>query len=162
MIDKKATLDELVEHMKELLNIKTTPESLKEILGVVREERDEHKRVLIELQRMHAHNKGLMEKQRERRWVVCAAHEITYIENNVEHTFCIPSPRHSDPTHHSLYQRLDPMYQQTKGTPRQGFLDNWGIFMDREEAYGVAEKAGQIRFPEYGYGHKKLFSEMLY
>jgi len=34
--------------------------------------------------------------------------------------------------------------------------------MTREEAYQVAKRQGQIRYPENGNGSEKLFSEMLY
>lgn len=39
----------------------------------------------------------------------------------------------------------------------QGFIDQWGIFLTREEAWVVAEAAGQIR--TYEFGHGTLFSE---
>jgi hypothetical protein len=44
---------------------------------------------------------------------------------------------------------------------QQGFVDQWGVFMTREEAWKVAEAAGQIRFRCGGDG-EKLFSENLY
>lgn len=40
----------------------------------------------------------------------------------------------------------------------QGFVDQWGIYMSREEAYNVAEKAGQI-IKDYSYGKRVLYSE---
>ncbi|ARK07913.1 hypothetical protein phiA829_093 [Aeromonas phage phiA8-29] len=49
------------------------------------------------------------------------------------------------------------------GDYEQGFIDQWGKFMNREEALAVATAAGQINarrpktFPE-----TKLFSEDLY
>lgn len=39
----------------------------------------------------------------------------------------------------------------------QGFIDQWGIFLTRKEAWVVAEAAGQIR--TYEFGHGTLFSE---
>jgi hypothetical protein len=43
----------------------------------------------------------------------------------------------------------------------QGFIDQAGVWMDRQEAYEVAEKAGQIKYgPEYSRG--TLYSEDLY
>lgn len=43
----------------------------------------------------------------------------------------------------------------------QGFIDQFGVFMNREEAYKVADAAGQIK---YGMDHSKgtLYSEDLY
>lgn len=40
----------------------------------------------------------------------------------------------------------------------QGFIDQWGFFMDRKEAYDVAEASGQIINPEASSG-RTLFSE---
>ena len=47
----------------------------------------------------------------------------------------------------------------------QGFVDQWGVFMSREEAYIVAEKAGQIIYRDAcgtGLTGPKLYSEGLY
>lgn len=47
----------------------------------------------------------------------------------------------------------------------QGFVDQHGVFMSREEAYQVALAAGQIRYPEacgQGLDGPKLYSEGLY
>jgi hypothetical protein len=45
----------------------------------------------------------------------------------------------------------------------QGFIDQWGVFMDRKEAYQVALEAGQInvRRPK-SIPAEKLFSEDIY
>jgi hypothetical protein len=43
----------------------------------------------------------------------------------------------------------------------QGFIDQYGRFLTREEAYVIAEKAGQIKYgPEHSRG--TLYSEDLY
>jgi hypothetical protein len=43
----------------------------------------------------------------------------------------------------------------------QGFIDQFGVFMDRQEAYKVAEAAGQVKYgPEHSKG--TLYSEDLY
>lgn len=47
------------------------------------------------------------------------------------------------------------------GDAHQGFVDQYGVYMNREEAYKVAEAAGQILYPEACIG-KKLYSEALY
>ena len=45
--------------------------------------------------------------------------------------------------------------------PEQGFIDQWGVFMTRDEAWGIAKSAQQIKFmPERPPG--PLFSEDLY
>lgn len=47
----------------------------------------------------------------------------------------------------------------------QGFVDQYGVFMSREEAYKVAEASGQIRYPEAcgnGLNGPRLYSEGLY
>jgi hypothetical protein len=43
----------------------------------------------------------------------------------------------------------------------QGFIDQWGAFMTREEALGVALAAGQ-RIRRCGGDERRLFSENLY
>lgn len=48
---------------------------------------------------------------------------------------------------------------------RQGFVDQWGVFMSRTEAYQVAQAAGQIVYPyacDEGLEGPKLYSEGLY
>lgn len=48
------------------------------------------------------------------------------------------------------------------GAPvEQGFIDQWGVFMDRKEAHAVALAAGQIKY-RCGGDDGKLFSENLY
>lgn len=43
----------------------------------------------------------------------------------------------------------------------QGFIDQFGVFMDRQEAYQVADAAGQVKYgPEHSRG--TLYSEDLY
>lgn len=88
----------------------------------------------------------------ERRMVVCAACKMGDL--------VVMSPRHWDIPMHWTAAHL-------KGTlelrlAEQGFVDQWGVFMTREEAYQVAKRQGQIRYPENGNGSEKLFSEMLY
>jgi hypothetical protein len=43
----------------------------------------------------------------------------------------------------------------------QGFIDQFGVFMTREEAYEVAKAAGQIKY-RCGGDEGRLFSENLY
>ncbi len=48
----------------------------------------------------------------------------------------------------------------------QGFVDQYGIYMSRAEAYQIANAAGQIRYPHLSRiglnGELKLYSEGLY
>lgn len=97
--------------------------------------------------------KSYPDKYPERRVVVCAA---------CRHgDLILMSPRHWDIPMHALAAHI-------KGGDKiplkmeQGFVDNWGNFLTREEAYVVAEARGQIKYPEHGNGSGKLFSEMLY
>ena len=43
----------------------------------------------------------------------------------------------------------------------QGFIDQFGVFMNRQEAWVVAESGGQIRYPK-NYCIGTLYSEDLY
>jgi len=43
----------------------------------------------------------------------------------------------------------------------QGFIDQWCVFMDRQEAWKVAEAAGQIKYGR-DYSKGTLYSEDLY
>lgn len=91
-------------------------------------------------------------KYPDRRLVVCAACKVGDL--------VVMSPRHWDiPMHYTVaHLKGDPIAP----TGEQGFVDQWGVFMSREEAYQVALRQGQIRYPEEGRGSEKLFSEMLY
>lgn len=47
----------------------------------------------------------------------------------------------------------------------QGFVDQYGVYMSREEAYQVAQAAGQVVYPDacgVGLDGPKLYSEGLY
>ncbi len=87
--------------------------------------------------------------------VVCAAVQYS---NGIT----LVAPRHFDAVMRDQYHRFF-----TQGTaPReqdgvQGFLDQHGEFLTREEAWLIAEKSGQI-IRRVGGDGKKLFSENLY
>lgn len=49
-----------------------------------------------------------------------------------------------------------------RSVPEQGFIDQWGVFMDREEALLVATAAGQINVRRPKSPGNELFSEDLY
>lgn len=74
--------------------------------------------------------------------------------------------RHYSPDmHEQIQQRLDQGRWFMRGDEDQGFVDQNGVWMSREEAYQVALEAGQIRYPEangMGLNGPKLYSEGLY
>ncbi len=48
-----------------------------------------------------------------------------------------------------------------RGDKDQGFVDQWGVFFSREEAYQIAKDNGQIIYPEVCH-RERLYSEGLY
>lgn len=94
----------------------------------------------------------------ERR-VVCAA-----IRNNIGQL--VLGVRHySQDMHDQLFWRKDAYSFEHRLDEDQGFVDQFGVFMGREEAYQVAHAAGQIIRPEAcgnGIDGPKLYSEGLY
>lgn len=67
--------------------------------------------------------------------------------------------------HEQIRQRRDGHCWVHRHEDDQGFVDQYGVFMSREEAYRVAEAAGQITHPEacrHGQNGPKLYSEGLY
>lgn len=94
------------------------------------------------------------------RFVVCAACRYGDL--------VIAGVRHYDMVMHSQlkYIKEDKLFDfEVAGKAEQGFLDQFGVFMDRKEAYEVALAAGQInnRTEKTGSPSSKiLFSEDLY
>lgn len=88
---------------------------------------------------------------RQRR-VVCAANRLG--------GDIICAPRHFDPTMRAQI-RVHPAGVQAWAASEQGFVDQWGAFMGREEALEVARAAGQI-LRRCGGDETQLFSENLY
>lgn len=67
--------------------------------------------------------------------------------------------------HTQINARMDRLKFLHRHDEDQGFVDQHGVFMSREEAYLVAETANQILHPEHcgeGLDGKKLYSEGLY
>lgn len=93
---------------------------------------------------------GKVESSPHQRRVVCAAIRID------GHT--IIGIRHFDEIMHKQLASMN--LDSTKGA-RQGFVDQYGVFMDRVEACAVAESARQI-IREVGGPSDTLFSENLY
>ncbi len=72
----------------------------------------------------------------------------------------VVGPRHYDATMREIILNLKEDKDWSKA--EQGFIDQFGIFMGREEAWDVAEKADQIKFRKPGMMGPKLYSENLY
>ncbi|MHB0806026.1 hypothetical protein [Stutzerimonas nitrititolerans] len=94
----------------------------------------------------------------EGRFVVCAACRYGDL--------IVCGARHFDKVMHSqlTQMREDKLFEFEKaGRAEQGFIDQYGVFMNREEALAVAKAAGQLNVrrsktsPE-----RELFSEDLY
>ena len=64
-----------------------------------------------------------------------------------------------------IERRLDGTKFLHRLDEHQGFVDQWGVYMSREEAYQVAKDAGQLYRPDAcgeGLDGMKLYSEGLY
>ena len=96
----------------------------------------------------------------EGRFVVCAACKYGDL--------IIAGARHFSPAMRSQLDRIrqDRLIDDDNlGRAQQGFIDQWDVFMSREEAYQVALAAGQLntrRSKSSNPGSTTLFSEDLY
>lgn len=90
------------------------------------------------------------------RRVVCAANNYGgYIVTGARH-FCPIMHMQIDSVGEELLLALAGGFDNTQ----QGFIDQYGLFMDREEAFIVAKEAGQV-LDRHEWG-TTLFSESLY
>lgn len=67
--------------------------------------------------------------------------------------------------HRQIHCRMDGLKFIHRHDEDQGFVDQYGVFMIREEAFEVALKAGQLLYPDrcgQGLDGMKLYSEGLY
>ena len=85
--------------------------------------------------------------------IVCAANRDS--EGKI-----IVGPRHWDTTMVRTVHAMGNFNFNDKKV-EQGFIDQFGVFLTREEAWIVAEAAGQIKY-RVGGDNGKLFSENLY
>lgn len=72
---------------------------------------------------------------------------------------------YSKDMHRQISMRMDGANFHDLHDPDQGFVDQHGVYMTREEAYEVAKASGQLRYPEAcgrGLDGPKLYSEGLY
>lgn len=97
------------------------------------------------------------------RRVVCAANRLRDQPHRI-----ICSARHFDPLMRAQIAACEG--SAVWKTSEQGFIDQWGVWMDREEAMLVARAAGQVVRPNYGASRgcgprlddPQLYSEDLY
>jgi len=91
-----------------------------------------------------------------KRRVVCAA-----IRNN---EIVILGVRHHDKfINEQIGEMIDNGYHWEKSNEEQGFVDQWGNFLNRKDALIVAKSSGQIlKWCPGADGSKELFSENLY
>lgn len=85
--------------------------------------------------------------------VVCAA-----MRN--EHGEIICGPRHYDGIMRAQLAK-DPVAWEDRGQIEQGFVDQYGTFLTREEAHMIAHANNQV-FRRCGGDTRRLFSENLY
>lgn len=95
-------------------------------------------------------------QQRDDRRVVCAA--------NRSGSFLVLAPRHWDPVMRMTAENINNLSNPYDREWEQGFIDQWGIWMDRREAWRVAAAAGQILYRCGGDATDggTLYSENLY
>lgn len=91
------------------------------------------------------------------RVVVCAAIKFTTEGRD----FLVCSARHYDQTMVEQIKTIGIVAFNAKMKYEQGFIDQYGKFMTREEAYKVAKEANQIKY-KCGGDENQLFSENLY
>ena len=90
--------------------------------------------------------------ERRVRRIVCAA--VLYPDGTM-----LVGPRHFDNVMLEQYKRFGIKDSETERV--QGFVDQWGEFLTREEAHAVATQQGQI-VRRCGGDNGRLFSENLY
>lgn len=94
---------------------------------------------------------------------IVSAATIYYYQKGSE---MICSPRHYDKTVHPLLDIISTSYGQSHCSEEQGFVDQFGKFYNRTDAWVIAETNGQIIRRVGGDmsldGEGKLFSENLY
>ena len=95
----------------------------------------------------------------KQRRVVCSACRIYDLKDNLIVTLI--GARHYDNVMQDQLKLLEgAIPSKSERYDKQGFIDQWGVFMDRYEALEIAEKAKQIltKAPP----DNKLFSEDIY
>lgn len=91
------------------------------------------------------------------RLIVCAANKVSWVRDDSDGEVIVCGVRHWDPLMRNAINHLDVKNDTT--VIIQGFVDNRGVFLTREEAFIVAMEAGQIRHKSGDVSSEKLFSE---
>ena len=92
------------------------------------------------------------------RVIVCAANRITRNDGTID---IICSPRHCDSIYKMRFLQMSKEEKLLWEKAEQGFVDQHGIFLNREEARLIAINNNQIR-RSCGGDDIKLYSENLY
>ena len=105
------------------------------------------------------------EFKRGDQFVVCSA--VKMRNNKTHETALLIGPRHWDPTMHEQRKRLLGLFWEEDSSAglmtSQGFIDQRGNYLTREEACKIARRNGQIVETGPGYeAEDRLFSENLY
>lgn len=95
--------------------------------------------------------------------IVCAANKYVFeLHYGEVEELIICGARHYDKVMNSVIKKIDHQYWKNKVEEVQGFIDRYGKFLTREEAYIIAKENGQI-IRECGNPNSvELFSEHLY
>jgi len=94
------------------------------------------------------------------RRIMCAANRYT-IPNDGGHVL-LCGASHWDKAMHSQANAFDDyLWSAIRASEEQGFIDQGGEFLSREDAFAVARDAGQI-IRRCGNDERRLFSENIY
>lgn len=101
------------------------------------------------------------EKLYNQRRIVCAANKFWLVDGK---EIIIPCIRHGSPDMHNTLDLLDKegLLESTKfGADDQGFVDQYGNWWSREDAFIIATAANQVNIERNG-STDELYSEGLY
>lgn len=98
------------------------------------------------------------------RQVVCAALKVQIVPKigTDAQYIIITGPRHYGSTMTQIINRIDPNLVVLWDCTVQGFIDQFGFFMDRREAFVVAVNAFQVANDDKVLGVSELHTEDLY
>lgn len=101
-------------------------------------------------------------------WIVSAAVKVEFENHSENKVLILCAPRHWDLTMRAIGEMI-PKFVFTRTATSQGFVDQFGNFLTREEAWIIAEKNDQIKYRvggdqviKDGKTVGRLFSENLY
>ncbi len=100
-------------------------------------------------------------KQYNQRRIVSAANKYTLVDSRV---IVVPCVRHSSPELHKnidIFKEVGLLYSGFCKPCDQGFIDQYTNWWSREDAFIIANAAGQINFDRNG-SDCELYSEGLY